>query len=129
VIRGIQEYDTLIIGVDPGKIFGIAIKGDGKLLRTITCPSLKETAEIISRTLVQLPALNYRVKIGNGFTVYKELLQLLDKALPKGVIIEIVSETGTSRHRTGIKHRRGMRDVAAATLITRRKGKIHQRNS
>jgi len=35
MIRGIQRYDNLIVGIDPGKDFGLAAVGDGVVLKTI----------------------------------------------------------------------------------------------
>ena len=123
VVEGKRNYDKVVIGVDPGKTFGLAVVADGKVLETVACSSLEETLNTILKTLDRAPAVASMVRIGDGAPIYtKKLLRLLDKALPKEVIIEIVSEAGTSHFMRETTHQRGSRDVMSAIKIAERRG-------
>jgi len=128
VSQGKRNYDRVVIGVDPGKTVGIAVLADGNLLETHTCSSLEETKSTILKALEKAPATVSTIKIGNGAPIYaKELLYLLDEAIPKGVVIETVSEAGTSRFVKGTIHRREARDLMSAMKIAERKGQVFPR--
>ncbi|MFQ6081400.1 MAG: hypothetical protein ACE5OW_07010 [Candidatus Bathyarchaeia archaeon] len=126
--QGKLNYDRVVIGVDPGKTFGIAVLADGNILETHACSDLEETKSTILKALDKTPATMTTIKIGNGAPLYaKELLYLLDEAIPKGVVIETVSEAGTSRFVKGTIHRRGARDLMSAMKIAERKGRVFPR--
>lgn len=123
IIKGKQSYEKLVVGVDPGKTFGIAVIGDRTLLETINCQSVDETVKSILGILNKTPAASKVVKIGDGAPTYmQQLLNVLDKTLQKDVFIEIVSEAGTSRFPTETKHRRDIRDMMSAAKIAGRNG-------
>lgn len=126
--QGKRNYDRVVIGVDPGKTFGIAVLADGNILETHTCSDLEETKSTILKALDRAPATMTTIKIGNGAPLYaKEMLYLLDEAMPKGVVIETVSEAGTSRFTKGTIHRRGAKDLMSAIKIAERKGRVFPR--
>lgn len=128
IVEGKRVYDTTIVGVDPGKTLGLAVLSDGNVLETVTCSSIEETVNTTLKILERLPANVRAVKIGNGAPSYtQELLPKLDKALPKDVAIEIVSEAGTSRFMGENVHRRGLRDATSAIKIAERRGQTFQR--
>jgi len=128
IVRGKKIYERVVVGVDPGKTFGLAILGDGNVLETFTCSSLEETVNTVLRMLAKPQAIINRVKIGNGAPLYtKQLLNLLDEALPEKVGIEVVSEEGTSRFGRETVHRRDVKDVMSATRIAERKGNVFHR--
>jgi len=128
VVQGKRSYDRVVVGVDPGKTFGIAILGDGNPLETVTCSSLEETVNTILKALSRVPAKINVVKIGDGSPVYtKELLRLLDEALLKETLIEIVSEVGTSHLARETIRQRGERDVMSAMKIAERRGQVFSR--
>jgi len=128
IVRGKKIYERVVVGVDPGKTFGLAILGDGNVLETFTCSSLEETVNTVLRMLEKPQAIINMVKIGNGAPLYtKQLLNLLDEALPEEIGIEIVSEEGTSRFGRETVHRRDVKDVMSATRIAERKGNVFHR--
>jgi len=128
VVEGKQSYDKVIIGVDPGKTSGLAVLADGKVLETIACSSVEEVVTKILRTLERAPSVASLVRIGAGAPAFaQELLRLLDWALPKEVVIEIVSEAGTSHFMSETTHRRGARDAMSAIRIAERNGEVFQR--
>lgn len=127
-VRGKKAYEKLVIGVDPGKTFGLAVLGDGTVLETMNCSSFQATVNAIKSVLKREPAESVRVRVGNGAPAYaKELLRLLDQALPADVVLEMVEEAGTSRYAIEQKHRRGLRDVVSAIRIAGRGGKVFPR--
>jgi hypothetical protein len=128
LVQGKSSYEKVVVGVDPGRTFGVAIMGDGKVLETVNCLNTKETMNVILKALERLPATINQVKIGDGAPAYTEkLLHALDEALPKETAIEIVCEAGTSHPSRGTAHRRGMKDTVSAIKIAERKGRIFTR--
>ena len=129
VAQGKRNYNRVIIGIDPGKTFGVATVADGKALETAVCSSLEETVNKVLESLKRMPAKVNVVKIGNGAPIYAErLIRLLDMSLPKRVVIEIVSEAGTSHFMRETTHRRGSRDMMSAIEIAERNGQVLSRS-
>lgn len=125
-VEGKSFYEKVVIGVDPGEVFGLAVLADGKVIKTGNCFSIKETVEEIGNiveSLRDVEAAAITVKVGDGIPEYKEkLLKALDRRLPKNVELESVSEAGTDRHVSEAKHRRGLRDIVSAIWIAKRSG-------
>jgi hypothetical protein len=126
IIQGKEFYEKIVIGVDPGEVFGLAVLADGKVIETGNCFSVSETLDMIRNILKNLEktsATSVSIKIGDGVPEYKErLLSALDDALPLNVTLESVSEAGTNRHLSETKHRRGLRDIVSAIRIAGRNG-------
>lgn len=126
IARGKECYEKIVIGVDPGEVFGLAVLADGKVVETGNCFSGEETLDKIKNVLGNLkdtPTTSVLVKIGDGVPQYKEkLLQALDKALPSNIGLESVGEAGTNRYINEAKHRRGLRDIVSAIRIAGRNG-------
>jgi hypothetical protein len=126
IVQGKEQYEKLVIGVDPGEVFGLAVLADGKVVETGNCFSVEETRDRIERILKSFestPIASISVKIGDGVAEYKErLLRVLDNALSPSVILESVSEAGTNQNINATMHRRGLRDIASAIKIAGRKG-------
>ena len=131
IIQGKEYYEKIVIGVDPGEVFGVAVLADGKVIETGNCFSVEETLDKIKkilRNLEKIPITSVSVKVGNGVPAYKEnLLQVLDNALPSNVMLESVSEAGTNRYLSETKHRRGLRDIVSAIRIAGRNGQTFPR--
>jgi hypothetical protein len=124
IIKGTRVYENLVVGVDPGRNFGIAVIGDGNILETKMCTSISGTVDSIMDVLGRTPANHTVMRIGNGAPLpAKELVCELDDALPENVVVESVKEEGTSRLRGENSHRRGERDVSSAIKIGQRQGK------
>lgn len=130
IVQGKQNYERLIIGVDPGEVFGIAVVADGKVVETLNSFSIAETIRKISKLVAQFAdnSSSITVKIGDGVPKYKEiLLHMLDRKLPKNIALETVRETGTSHLFAETKHRRGLRDMVSAVKIANRPGQKFSR--
>jgi len=129
VLQGKEAYEKIVIGVDPGEVFGLAVIADGKVNETGNCFSPQEALTKISSVIknVDVSSTVVTVKIGSGVPAYKELLETLDAVLPPEVILEVVSEAGTNRALNHNKHRRGLRDIASAIRIAGRAGHVYPR--
>ena len=129
ILQGKEVYKKIVIGVDPGEMFGLAVIADGKVNETGNCFSIQEALAKISSVIknVDFSSTAVSIKIGSGVPAYKELLDTLDFALPPEVVLEVVSEAGTNRPLDENKHRRGLRDIASALRIAGRAGHVYPR--
>jgi hypothetical protein len=128
VLQGKEKYEKIVIGIDPGEVFGLAVVADGRVTETGNCFGTHEVVNYV-RNIVKSTDSSTRisVKIGNGVPVYKELLAALDSELPAEVVLEVVSEAGTDRPAKDGSHRRGLRDIASAIRIAARSGRVLSR--
>lgn len=129
ILQGKETYERIVIGIDPGEVFGLAVIADGKVNEKGNCFSIQEVTSKVSNHIqeVDLSATSVTIKIGNGIPTYKELLETFDILLPLEVALEVVSEAGTNRALNYDKHRRGLRDIASAIRIAGRAGHIYPR--
>jgi predicted RNase H-like nuclease (RuvC/YqgF family) len=133
IVQGKESYEKIVIGVDPGEVFGLAVLADGRVIETENCFSPKGTLDKIMSVLKNVgktPITSVSVKVGDGVPACKEkLLRILDEALPSNVMLESVSEAGTNRYLSRTKHRRGLRDIVSAIRIAGRNGHPFQRRN
>jgi hypothetical protein len=129
ILQGKEVYEKIVIGVDPGEVFGLAVIADGKVNETANCFSIQEALTKISSIIknVDFSSTAVTIKIGSGVPTYKDLLETLDAALPPQVVLQVVSEAGTNRPLNHNKHRRGLRDIASAIRIAGRAGHTYPR--
>jgi hypothetical protein len=129
ILQGKESYEKIVIGIDPGEVFGLAVLADGRVNETINCFSVQEVLNKIKNIIkdIDVSSTVVSVRIGNGVPAYKDLLETLDAALPPEVVLEIVSEAGTNRHINENKHRRGLRDIVSAIRIAGRVGYVYPR--
>jgi hypothetical protein len=124
IIRGKTSYDKIIIGIDPGKTFGLAMLGDGKIIETANSPSDEETFRIVMDIVKRNPTNSLIIRVGDSAPTYaKNLLRLLEQKLPKNVIVEMVSEAGTTSLSNELPNRKEARDVISAIKIAGRFGR------
>ncbi len=128
-LQGKENYETLVIGVDPGEAFGVAAIADGGVVETENCFSIKEVLQKINSVLktISVTSTMVTVKVGNGVPVYRELMDELDETLPPQVRLEIVGEAGTNHHRHHDKHGRELRHILSAIRIAGRQGYPYMR--
>ena len=129
ILQGKEAYERIVIGIDPGEVFGLAVIADGKVNEKATCFSIHETLTKVASVIreVDFASTAVTIKIGNGVPTYKDLIEEFDSALPKEVTLEVVSEAGTNRPLNNNKRRRGLRDIASAIRIAGRAGHIYPR--
>jgi len=130
IVQGKQGYEKVVVGVDPGKTYGIAILGDNKVLATLTSSNTEEASRLVVDSLKRFPAEVKVVRVGNGPPEYTQtLLDSLDKALPEETLVEIVSEAGTSQLTNKSANRRVLKDAVSAIKIAERNGRILSRKN
>jgi hypothetical protein len=130
IVQGKKGYEKVVVGVDPGKTYGIAILGDNKVLATLTSSNVDEASHLVVDRLKRFPAEAKVVRVGNGPTEYTQtLLDSLDKALPEETLVEIVSEAGTSRLTNKSVNRRVLKDAVSAIKIAGRNGRVLSRKN
>jgi hypothetical protein len=97
-VQGKRSYEKVVVGVDPGKTYGVAVLGDDNVLETLNCSGSKKAVNVILDDLNRFPATVSVVKVGDGAPAYtKGLLPSLDETLPQETVIEVVSEAGTRK--------------------------------
>jgi hypothetical protein len=129
ILEGKESYERIVVGIDPGEVFGLAVLADGKVSERKNCFSIHEALTKVTSVLedVDFASTSVSIKIGNGVPSYKELMREFDLALPIEVEFEVVSESGTSHPLNHNKHRRGLRDIASAICIAGRAGNVYPR--
>lgn len=129
VLQGKESYEKIVVGIDPGEVFGLAVIADGKVNETGNCFSVQEVLDKVKKVITDFDVSStaVSVKIGNGVPAYKTLVETLDAALPPEVVLEVVSEAGTDRNIDEKKHRRGLRDIVSAIRIAGRTGHVYSR--
>ena len=130
IVCGKRTYNSLVVGIDPGRTFGIAVLGDGTILETRECTSLTATVKMVCDVLARTPTTQATVRLGSGAPLYANALrQRLNSTLPAQVAIESVSEEGTSQLLGPTSHRRGKRDISSAIRIGQRQGRVVPRRT
>ncbi len=84
LLLGKENYDEIIVGIDPGGATGLAIMVEGKVIEESNCYSDHEVVNAILKVIktINFSVTNVIVKIGNGVPIYKKLLKELDDKLP-----------------------------------------------
>ncbi|MEM2341210.1 MAG: hypothetical protein QXX94_00965 [Candidatus Bathyarchaeia archaeon] len=128
IIMSKNFYEELIIGVDPGKTFGIAVLADGKILRREEFSNIEEAIDTVFVELKRTPSKTQIIRIGKGVSnLAEEFTRRLEKSLPENVVIEMVDETGTSTLKNaGFK--RKISDADSAIKIASKKGEVRLRS-
>ena len=117
IIQNKEAYEELVIGVDPGKTFGVAVLGDGNVLEKKERLTREMAIDMVLTALQRHPARIRKIKIGNGIPeIAEEIASRLKIAVPEDTTIEIVSEAGTSNMRRK-GSRRKISDADAAVNI------------
>ena len=89
-----QEFDRMIIGVDPGPYPGIAVFGDGILIEAYECPTLQRLSTDIKAIASSYSYRSIQLRLGDGDAPNRDLI--LQSIRPLGISISIVSEKNTS---------------------------------
>lgn len=116
-----EDFNQIIIGIDPGKFPGIAVLGNNKTLSVHhvavgdVCPLIKRTMEVFKKK-------NIIVRIGHGARLIRS--QLINGILDLGLTVEMVDETGTTPNLGKGVHGQVISDIIAAINIALIPGKI-----
>jgi hypothetical protein len=127
IIQSKEAYKEVTVGIDPGKNFGVAVLGDGRILKKTQSFSLEKAVDTVLMEIKKNPAQRRHVKVGNGIPeLAEEIASRLNTALPDDVSIELVSEVGTSILKSDGSKRKAT-DADSAIEIARKNGQIKTR--
>jgi hypothetical protein len=127
IIQSKEAYKEVTVGIDPGKNFGVAVLGDGRILKKTQSFSLEKAVDTVLMDIKKNPAQRRLVKIGNGIPeLAEEIASRLNTTLPDDVSIELVSEVGTSVLKSDGSKRKAT-DADSAIEIARKNGQIKTR--
>ncbi|VVB89694.1 Uncharacterised protein [uncultured archaeon] len=115
-----EDFEEIIIGIDPGNYPGIAVLGNGKTL-SVYHVSAGEVCPVIKRILHEFEGKNVLVRIGHGARLIRS--RLINDLLDLGLHIEMVDETGTTPRLGRGVHGQVVSDIIAAINIAGIKGK------
>ena len=115
-----EDFEEIIIGIDPGKYPGIAVLGNNKTI-SVHHVSVSEVCPLIKRIMREFNGKKILVRIGHGARLIRSTL--INDMLDMGLRIEMVDETGTTPHLGRGVHGQVVSDIIAATNIARIKGK------
>ena len=129
ILRGKENYEEIVFGVDPGQVIGLALIGDGAVIERQNSFSVRETVYSIQALLrgVDFSRTSVTVKVGSGVPIYRRIVDVLDEELPPKVALEVVGEAGTARYIHEMKNRRVFRHMVSAERIGRRQGRLYER--
>jgi hypothetical protein len=128
IITSKNLYEELIIGVDPGKTFGVAVLADGKILRRGEFSSIEKAIDMIFVELKNNPSKIQKIRIGKGVPdLAEEIARRLESSLPENIVIEMVDEAGTSTLKN-MGFKRKLSDADSAIKIASKKGERRTRS-
>lgn len=119
-LAGMEAYQELNIGIDPGERPGVAIIGNSTVLHTAKVDAPEKVLKIVEIAKLMYPAAKIKIKVGSGGGIFQQrvLKALSILATP----IEIVNERATSR--TSLYRLYDDDDIKASVNIAFQKGKI-----
>jgi len=129
ILEGKEDYERIVVGIDPGDVFGLAVVADGRVTETRNCFDRAEVTNFVKGLVknVDFERTAVTIKIGNGVPDHIDLLKDMNSELVLQVTLEVVDEAGTNRPFIG--HRRGLRDIISATRISGRSGTVYPRET
>ncbi|MDP2844690.1 MAG: hypothetical protein Q8N79_01260 [Candidatus Methanoperedens sp.] len=115
-----EDFEQIIIGIDPGKYPGMAVLGNNKTI-SVHHVSVGEVCPLIKRIMRDYNDKKIMVRIGHGARLIRS--QLINGILDLGLAVEMVDETGTTPHLGKGVHGQVISDITAAINIARIPGK------
>lgn len=122
LLGGYRKKGPVIIGIDPGEVYGVVVTFEGKVIDTDLFHSPYEVAKYIKFVKSALQSFldsELIVKIGNGSPLHQRWLFRYLKNTRLRANYQIVDETYTTMTRTKFRKR----DITAAILISKKKGR------
>lgn len=115
-----EDFEQVIIGIDPGKYPGMAVLGDNKTI-SVHHVSVGEVCPLMKRIMHDYRDRKILVRIGHGARLIRS--QLINGILDLGLEVEMVDETGTTPHLGKGVHGQVISDIIAAINIAKMQGK------
>ncbi len=118
-LRGNGHFDSLIIGIDPGRRPGIAVL-HGDLVVAVYQAGVAEVEPLLRKIAHEYRASISTIRIGSGARLMTA--QIINALLESGYKVELVDETGTTPYVGKNIHTSQVRDIIAAINIARIRG-------
>ncbi len=115
-----EDFERIIIGIDPGKYPGMAVLGNNKTI-SVHHVSVGEVCPLIKRIMQEYNNKKIIVRIGHGARLIRS--QLINGILDLGLDVEMVDETGTTPRLGKGVHGQVISDIIAAINIAKIPGK------
>lgn len=115
-----EDFDIIIIGIDPGKYPGMAVLGNNKTI-SVHHVSVGDVCPLVKRIMREYNGKKIVVRIGHGARLIRS--QLINGILDLGLPVEMVDETGTTPRLGKGVHGQVISDIIAAINIARIPGK------
>ncbi len=115
-----EDFERIIIGIDPGKYPGMAVLGNNKTI-SVHRISVGEVCPLIKRIMQEYNNKKITVRIGHGARLIRS--QLINGILDLGLEVEMVDETGTTPRLGRGVHGQVISDIIAAINIAKIPGK------
>ena len=119
IITG-EDFEQIIIGIDPGKYPGIALIANNKIISVYHVPA-GDVCPLVKKIMQTYPSKNIIVRIGHGARLIRS--RLINDFLDLGLKVEMVDETGTTPQLGKGVHAREISDIIAAINIANMPGK------
>lgn len=93
-LTGKRTFKELVIGIDPGDKPGIAVVGDGKVVRAYRAAAPSQVRDEVARITDRIFARAYVLRVGHGAATARD--RIINALLDLGHAVEEVDETRTS---------------------------------
>lgn len=112
LLHGRGSFRRCVVGIDPGERPGVAILGDGRVLRLVHAPHPEAVRSAVEAALATVTAGTFVVRVGNGAPTFRD--RILQALAGLDVAFELVDERRTT---PPTARSPAERDTAAATHI------------
>lgn len=123
ILAGYRNKAPIIIGIDPGDVYGVVAAFGGKIIDTSLFYSSYEIIKyinLVQKTLNSFSDGTLIIRVGSGSPLHQRQLFRYFKDVSLQATYEIVDETYTTLTRAKTKRK----DITAAILISKKKGKV-----
>ncbi len=122
LMRGLEDIDRLVIGIDPGERPGLAVLADGHVLSTRSTADPDRVVDEVRGLGQRYEGTEIVVRIGHGAQTMRD--RIVNGVLEAGLAVELVDETSSSPPRQRVA---GERDKVAARIIAMTAGRSVER--
>jgi hypothetical protein len=121
LLRGVEDVDRVVIGVDPGERPGLAVLVDGHVLSTRSTAHPDRVVDEVKALADRYEDAELVVRVGHGARTLRD--RIVNGVLEAGFPVELVDETSSSPPRQRVA---GERDKVAARVIAMTAGEMVQ---
>ena len=123
LLAGCTNKAPIIIGIDPGDVYGAVVTLEGKIIDAHQFYSPYEVInyiQLVQKALNSFSDGNFIIRVGNGSPLHQRRLFRYFKSIALRATYEVVDETYTTLARA----KTAKRDITAAILISKKRGEV-----